>query len=179
MENYRLEKTYSISADIFRDGFRAYQKKYVYPKSYLFTGIFLVLAVNFVYGAAKAPDNYLAYLLIVVCIALAVREWFNPRKMRQIFLDTMQEMGGIEYKLRIGEDFAEFSTIEHGKVENSVEEETEDIPPTRINCGKNMKILEYEKFFLLVDGKSMFYIIPAENFSSAEKEIIRSLNSDN
>lgn len=184
MENYRFEKTYSISADIFRDGFKAYQKKYIYPKSYVFIGLFLVLTANFVYGAVKAPDNYLAYLLIVVCIALAVREWFNPRKMRRIFLDTIQEMGDIEYRLCIGENFAEFSTIEHGKVENFVEndndaEETDGIPPTRINCGEDTKILEYDRFFLLVDGKSMFYIIPKENFSSAETEIIRSLNSKN
>ena len=92
-------------------------------------------------------------------------------------------MGDIEYRLCVGDDFAEFSTIEHGKVENSVDnddaEETDNIPPTRINCGEDMKILEYDKFFLLVDGKSMFYIIPKENFSSAEKEIIRSLNSKN
>lgn len=185
MKNYRLEKTYRISADIFREGFKAYQKKYVYPKNYAFTGIFLVLTANFVYGAVKAPDNYFAYLLIVICIALIVREWFNPRKMRRIFLDTIQEMGDIEYRLRIGENFAEFSTIEQEKVENSVDKEEDytdeavDVLPTRINCGKDMKILEYNKFFLLVNGKSMFYIIPKENFSSVETEIIRSLNSEN
>ncbi len=184
MENYRLEKTYRISADIFREGFKAYQKKYVYPKNYVFAGIFLALTANFIYGAVKAPDNYFAYLLIVICIALAIREWFNPRKMRRVFLDTIQEMGDMEYRLRIGENFAEFSTIEHEKVENFVDEEydntdkAENILPTRINCGENMKIAEHDKFFLLIDGKSMFYIIPKENFSSAETEIIRSLNSE-
>lgn len=197
LENNRLEKIYKISADIFRDGFTAYQKKFVYPKSYLFMVIFLVLALNFVYGAVKAPDNYFAYIMIVVCIALMVREWFNPRKIRRTMIDTVQDMEGQEYKITIEETWVEFSTIEHGNVENFVETsenyhdstelstiqrgdvensvEDEPVPPTRIEKDR-LGILEYDSFFLLVNGKEMFYIVPKESFSGSEIEIIRNID---
>ena len=48
-ENYKLEKEYKISVDIFREGYREYQKKYVYPKSYIFMGLFTLLAADFIY----------------------------------------------------------------------------------------------------------------------------------
>ncbi|MDE7097760.1 MAG: YcxB family protein [Ruminococcus sp.] len=173
-KNLKLEKTYKISADIFRDGMTAYQKKYVYPKSYVFMCVFLVFTANFVYGAVKAPDNLLAYLLVVVCLALAIREWYNPRKMKRNILDTLRQMGESEYNIIIGEGFVEFSTIQRGDVENS---DDETIPPTRIQTGENIQILEYDRFFLLIDNKAVYYILPKEYFSEDEMEIIRSLDS--
>lgn len=199
LEQNRLEKNYRISADIFREGFKAYQKKFIYPKSYLFTTVFLVLALNFIYGAVKAPDNYFAYIMIVICLALMVREWFNPRKMRRTFTEAVQEMGGQEYKITVADNWVEFSTIEHGNVENLEEkagenddstelstiqrgdvensDDYEPVPPSRIET-ERLGILEYDRFFLFIDGKVMFYIVPKEDFSESETEIIRNLNKN-
>ncbi len=200
LENNRFEKIYRISVDIFRDGFTAYQKKFVYPKSYLLMAVFFVFALNFIYGAVKAPDNYFAYIMIVICLALMMREWFNPRKIRRIITDTVRETGEQEYKITVCESYVEFSTIEHGNVENSVETvesnpdstelstiqrgnvenspDGEPVPPTRIEYDR-LKILEYDRFFLFIDGKVMFYIVPKEIFSDSETEIIRNIvNTD-
>lgn len=198
LEQFELEKIYKISADIFKEGFCAYQKKFVYPKNYLFIAVFIVLALNFVYGAVKAPDNYLAYIMIVICLALAVREWFNPRKMRRSFIDAIQETGEQEYKITAGSTWVEFSTIQRGNVENfaksgsqgefSTELSTfqredvenyddEPIPPSRIEK-ENLKILEYDRFFLFVDGKVMFYVVPKDVFSESERDIIRNIQKN-
>lgn len=191
MEQLRLEKIYTISTDMFREGFTAYQKKFVYPKNYLFMAVFFVLALNFVYGAVKAPDNYFAYVMIAVCLALMVREWLNPRRMRRAVIDTIRDMGGQEYKITVGDTWVEFSTIEQGNVENFVETddstefstiqrgdvENEPVPPTRIE-NERLKILEYDRFFLLVDGKIMFYIVPKDVFSQAEIDIIRNIDKN-
>lgn len=173
--NFILEKTYSVPADIFREALRSYQKKFVYPKSWIFTAIYLVLTANFVYGAVKASDNFLAYIMITVCLALAFREWYNPRKMRMAVMDAVHDMDGIHYRFSVGNGFIEFSTIEHGEVENS--EEIQDVPPSRISINDNLGILEYDRFFLVIDGKSMFYVIPKESFSDTELNIIRNLNN--
>lgn len=191
MEQLRLEKIYTISTDMFREGFTAYQKKFVYPKNYLFMAVFFVLALNFVYGAVKTPDNYFAYVMIAVCLALMVREWLNPRKMRRAVIDTIRDMGGQEYKITVGDTWVEFSTIEQGNVENFVETddstefstiqrgdvENEPVPPTRIE-NERLRILEYDRFFLLVDGKIMFYIVPKDVFSQAEIDIIRNIDKN-
>lgn len=191
MEQLILEKIYTISTDMFREGFTAYQKKFVYPKNYLFMAVFFVLALNFVYGAVKAPDNYFAYVMIAVCLALMVREWLNPRRMRRAVIDTIRDMGEQEYKITVGDTWVEFSTIEQGNVENFVETddstefstiqrgdvENEPVPPTRIE-NERLKILEYDRFFLFVDGKIMFYIVPKDVFSQAETDIIRNIDKN-
>lgn len=174
-----LEKTYKIPADIFREGYREYQKKYVYPKSYVFMGLFLVLAANFVYGAVKAPDNFLAYLLIVVCLAMAFREWYNPRKTREAVMESVHEMGNPLYKLTVTDDALEFSTVQNGDVENPDSDSTEpdDLPqPTRLSRDQDLKILEYDRFFLAVYGKIMFYIIPKADLSEDEMKALREIN---
>lgn len=185
-EKYLLEKEYSISADTFREGYRAFQKKYVYPKNYIFMGLFLILAADFIYAAFKDPSNYFAYILIVVCLALAFREWYNPRKIRRTLVETVQEMGDLVYKIGVGDSFVDISTVsapesiedddtEKGDVSQE-EEAGDDVPePTRIPKDANMKLREYSEFFLLLYGKQVFYIIPKEKFDSSEQDIIRKL----
>ncbi len=187
-EKYKLEKEYSISANTFREGYLAFQKKYIYVKSYIFMGIFTLLAADFIYAAVKDPKNYFAYLLIVICLSLAFREWYNPRKIRRSLVDTVKELGEPVYKIGVGESFVDISTvsvpdgIEEGTGEgetepdeSSVSEESDLPEPTRIPADEKMNILEYDEFFLLIYGKAVFYIIPKENFEEKELEVIRNI----
>ena len=187
-ENYILEKEYSISANTFREGYLAFQKKYIYVKSYIFMGIFTLLSADFIYAAVKDPKNYFAYLLIVICLSLAFREWYNPRKIRRNLVETVQELGEPVYKISVGDGFVDIATvsvpdgIEEETGENETEEDTSgeqegsDLPePTRIPTDEKMNILEYDEFVLLIYGKAVFYIIPKENFEEKELEVIRNI----
>ena len=187
-EKYKLEKEYSISANTFREGYLAFQKKYIYVKSYIFMGIFTLLAADFIYAAVKDPKNYFAYLLIVICLSLAFREWYNPRKIRRSLVDTVKELGEPVYKIGVGESFVDISTVsvpdgieeetgegETEPDESSVSEESDLPEPTRIPADEKMDILEYDEFFLLIYGKAVFYIIPKENFEEKELEVIRNI----
>lgn len=60
--------------------------------------------------------------------------------------------------------------------ETDEEHEEEPLPEkSRIPFDENFSVLEYEKFFLMFSGKTVFYIIPKENFSENETEILRNL----
>lgn len=200
-ENYRLEKEYTVSPDIFDKAYKSYQKKFVYLKSYIFMGIFLLLAADFIWAAAKNPGNTLVYLLIVVCIALAFREWHNPRFIRRRLYETVRDMGKVVYKIGVGDGFIDISTVDDGTSgdddededsggnaeETSAEkaedtEENDDISPeaeelmpekSRLNTKENYSLLEYDEYFLLMQGKEVFYILPKAGFSEDELEIIR------
>ena len=184
-ENYKLEKEYQISPEIFDKAYRNYQKKFVYPKNYIFIALFLILAADFVYAAVKTPENRLVYLLIVVCIALAFREWHNPKFVRKRLGETLKSMGMPVYKIGIGEGFVDISTVEEPEVSDEtaeeydpadIPEETELLPEkTRIAVNSDFKLLEYDEFFLLMQGKSVFYILPKEGFSEAELETVRKI----
>lgn len=184
-ENYKLEKEYQISPEIFDKAYRSYQKKFVYPKNYIFMALFLILAADFVYAAVKTPENRLVYLLIVVCIALAFREWHNPKFVRKRLNETLKDMGMPVYKIGIGEGFVDISTVEEPETSDETEEEYDpaDIPDeidplpekTRIAVNSDFKLLEYDEYFLLMQGKSVFYILPKEGFSEAELETVRKI----
>lgn len=184
-ENYKLEKEYQISPEIFDKAYRSYQKKFVYPKNYIFMALFLILAADFVYAAVKTPENRLVYLLIVVCIALAFREWHNPKFVRKRLSETLKDMGMPVYKIGIGEGFVDISTVEEPEVSDETEEEHDpaDIPDeidplpekTRIAVNSDFKLLEYDEYFLIMQGKSVFYILPKEGFSEAELETVRKI----
>lgn len=184
-ENYRLEKEYKLSHDIFRDAYREFQKKNVYPKSYIFMALFLVIAVIYIIAAIKDPSSTLAYILIVICIALAVREWYNPRKARANMIEAVKALGEVTYKLGVGDSYVDISTINTANVENSAEDEEEisdeneelQLPEkTRIPLDNNFSVQEYSEFFILYSGKEVFYIVPKAGFTEYELELVRELN---
>ena len=185
-ENYKLEKEYKVPYETFKEAYKSYQKKYVRPKSIIFIVIFLVLAADFVYAAVKAPDNRLVYLLIMVCIALAFREWYNPKRIFRNVSDTVREMGEPVYKIGIAEDHIDSSTVAADEVENETSEEDEDGDEAEfpedfdpypeksvLKLDEEYGLLEYDKYFLLMEGKKMFYILPKEGFSEEELSIVR------
>lgn len=193
-EKYRLEKEYSIPPEMFDEAYKAYQKKFVYKKSCIFMCLFLVLAADFVYAAVKQPSNTMAYLLIVVCIALAFREWHNPRFIRRRLSDTVRSMGKVVYKIGVGSGFVDISTVDMGfddeddvddaadteisaddDDDNDISENEQDMFPekSRINTDDGYRLLEYDDFFLLMQDKKVFYILPKTGFSEDELQIIR------
>ena len=44
---------------------------------------------------------------------------------------------------------------------------------TRINVDEGFQLMEYDRFFLIMSGTDMLYILPKEGFSEAELEIVR------
>lgn len=185
MENIKLTKEYSLKSDILLEGCKAYQKKFVYPRSYILMAVFLALAANFVYGAVKAPDNHLAYLLIMVCLALAFREWYNPRRLRRSIIESFAESPDTVYRLEIGENELRISTVcedtdEDEELSDLSEDDggnyEEEAPEaTVLPVDDRLAIIEKERLFLIIQERSVYYIVPKSGFSGEELEIVRSL----
>lgn len=190
-ENYKLEKEYKLTYEIFREGYTQFQKKNVYPKSYIFMTIFFIIGVIYIIAAFKDPSNKMAYALIFVSLALSFREWYNPRKIRRNFLDTVKSMEEMNYKIQVADEWIDISTVQNEVVENSenptdetknneesevIEEIEEELPKkTRISLNDDISIQEYENFFLLLIQKMSFYIIPKKGWESSELDVIREI----
>lgn len=194
-ENYKLEKEYKVPAETFRDAYLEFQKKYVYPKSYIYMAIFGVLAVALlifgIFAMHDAPkkQKYIMYLAFIAAAAFSLREWFNPRKMRRSLTESVRALGEPVYKIGVGNKFVDISTVSDD-LSNIAEteekddgEENTDIPgeidplpeKTRINVDEGFQLMEYDRFFLMLAGKEMFYILPKEGFSEAELKILRDI----
>lgn len=174
-ENYLFEKEYTISGEIFREGYTAFQKKFVFPQANVTALAFLISAGIFVFAVINDNSQYFAYLLLMICLAMAFRQWYNPRRLRANLFESFHEIENSVYKISVAENYVDISTVStHEDVENVENSEPEELPEkSRIPIDENFSAVEYEKFFLVFSGKSIFYIIPKENFSENETETLK------
>ena len=105
-----------------------------------------------VVSAVADPSNKTAYFLMMICLAAIFMLWYNPRKQRRMVLDAVQEL-----------EFEQFTACNDGKVLRirirQGEDETEQIPESRIPLA-TAYVQEFEEFYLVCDGKKMFYVLP-------------------
>ncbi|MDE5860711.1 MAG: YcxB family protein, partial [Ruminococcus sp.] len=152
-DKYLFEKNYSVPFEIFREGYIEFQKKFVFPQANLTAVAFLILAGVFIFSVIEDNSQYFAYLLIFVCLAMAVRQWYNPRKLRSNLFESFHLTENAVYRISVTEKYVDISTVSTGE-----EWEDDDLPEkSRIPIDENFSVLEYDKYFLIFSGKVIFY----------------------
>ena len=188
-ENYKLEKEYKLSVDTFREAYRAFQKKFIYPKSRAYMVIFAALALGIlIFGVivmsdASKKQKYITYIAFIMASAFAFKEWYTPEKMRRNLTESVKARGEPVYKIGIGDKYVDISTVTEDLSDISEEEkesvQNEDPLPekTRLKVDEGFQLMEYDKFFLMLAGKESFYILPKEGFSESELKIVRDIKN--
>ena len=178
-----LEKQYKIPFDMFRNAFIAFQRKFVYPKTYVIMGILAVVIGIYSYGLITIDDNPnrgLYCIIIIFCSVFLILQWINPRMIRIKLMEGVREIENDEYRLRIFPEYLEIGTILPPENPSDAEDDAlfddapaEDFSGTRIHYNKGLNVVEYPEFFMIYQQKSMFYVVPKAAFSGEELEIIR------
>lgn len=192
-ERYKLEKDYTIPYDIFRDAYRDFQKIYVFPKSRIKTILFtiavfipVILRLT-VFSDSSTIPVYFCYILFVVLIALAFKSWYDPNKVRENLVKSVQTLGEPVYRIGIGEGFVDISTIsdDHSNdIEYEDGEENEEViddplpEKTHITVTDKFRLHEYDQYFLIVPDTSMLYILPKKGLSESELETVREITNE-
>ena len=188
-ENIKLVKDFSHTPQIMRQGIRAYQKKFVYPKAIVKSVIFVLLSIAavFISGMLDEKIRLLGYLALVGFLALAYREIFNPLKQRDNIVMSMNGNGIIPlYRLTVKDKTVEISTIcekyaddEAEEIAEEIDEEysEESLKPTIIPIDDGFSVIEAADCFVLVCSDYAYYIVPKADFSAEELEIIRNISN--
>lgn len=178
-----IEKQYKIPFEMFREAFIAFQKRFVYPRTYLVMGLLLVICgiyAWFIVNGGEHANRTLYCMIILFCLIMMFFQWFTPRKARRTLMEGVKEIEDDEYRLRIFPEYLEIGTIL--PPENSTASETDELfddapeenfSGTRIHYNKGMHVDEYAAFFLIYQQKSMIYVVPKSAFSEEELEILR------
>ena len=178
-----LEKQYQIPFDMFRNAFIAFQRKFVYPKTYAIMGVLAVVigiyAYFIIYGGENA-NRSLYCIIILFCLVMMAFQWMNPRKIRMNLMEGVREIEDDQYRLRIFPEYLEIGTIlppedkeAAGADELFDDTPEEDFSGTRIHYNKGMHMIEYPAFFMIYQQKTMFYVVPKSAFTEEELEIMR------
>ncbi|MBQ6946119.1 MAG: YcxB family protein [Ruminococcus sp.] len=189
-ENIKLVKDFSHTPQIMRQGIRAYQKKFVYPKAIVKSVIFVLLSIAavFISGMLDEKIRLLGYLALVGFLALAYREIFNPLKQRDNIVMSMNGNGIIPlYRLTVKDKTVEISTIcekyaddeEAEEIDEELDEEysEEALKPTIIPIDDGFSVIEAADCFVLVCSDYAYYIVPKADFSAEELEIIQNISN--
>lgn len=103
-QNPVLERSYHIPLSMFGKAFRAFQKKYVYPRNWILTVVLAAIAGVYVHAVISDPEQKLAYLLIVACAAMIAVTWYNTFKIRRSLMTALKEIESDTYELTVFAD---------------------------------------------------------------------------
>lgn len=181
LPEFSWTRPYTIPISAYREGFRAFQQKFVMHRNYVLMVLFALLLLTFIYSAVQTLDNKMQYFLMVLCVAVICLLWYNPRKQRRMILDAAHELEGDQYIAMCDGNVLRIQTVlqeqtpaespaedaqqlpkeppQEEESEEMAEEIPERIPETRIML-ETAWIREMETFYLVCDGKRMFYILP-------------------
>ena len=176
-----VKKRYSIPYELFGEAFTVFQKKFVFPRDGIMSVLLLILAAGNVLNIMYGKGETIGYVLVLVCIALAFINWYNPRKLKRNLMESVKGIENDVYTLTIYPERIVIGTVLEPEKEKEPEEYEEvfgeipvkeDIADTEIYLNKNVKVIERKNFFMIYIKKSMFYVVPKEPLTQEEIEIM-------
>lgn len=176
-----VKKRYSIPYELFGEAFTVFQKKFVFPRNRIMSVLLLILAAGNVLNIIYGKGETIGYVLVLVCIALAFINWYNPRKLKRNLMESVKGIENDVYTLTIYPERIVIGTVLEPEKEKEPEEYEEvfgeipvkeDIADTEIYLNKNVKVIERKNFFMIYIKKSMFYVVPKEPLTQEEIEIM-------
>ena len=179
-----VKKRYSIPYELFGEAFTVFQKKFVFPRNRIMSVLLLILAAGNVLNIMYGKGETIGYVLVLVCIALAFINWYNPRKLKRNLMESVKGIENDVYTLTIYPEKIVIGTVLEPEKEKEPEEYEEvfgeipvkeDIADTEIYLNKNVKVIERKNFFMIYIKKSMFYVVPKEPLTQEEIEIMNLL----
>lgn len=176
-----VKKRYSIPYELFGEAFTVFQKKFVFPRNRVMSVLLLIFAAGNVLNIMYGNGETIGYVLVLVCIALAFINWYNPRKLKRNLMESVKGIENDVYTLTIYPERIVIGTVLEPEKEKETEEYEEvfgeipmkeDIADTEIYLNKNVKVIERKNFFMIYIKKSMFYVVPKERLTQEEIEIM-------
>lgn len=107
LENYDnpiIEKEYNIPLDIFNKAFTAFQKKFIYPKTYIMTFCYVFIIIWQVTLIARDIASSISGFIIAISIFAIFISWYNPRKIKNNLLISIKEIETDLYKFKLYDD---------------------------------------------------------------------------
>ncbi len=167
-----ISKKYSIPSSLYGTAFKVFQKKYVYPRNWIMTVLFLGIAGYYFFCLASDMENIMYWLFAAVCLALTASLWYNPYKLRKNLVKSVENIVDDVYMLDIYETFMTVGMVQEQDTVTDAADDDDDffasdkqkIQTTGIPLDSSIRIIEKPDFFIVYIVKSVFYIIPKNAF---------------
>lgn len=177
-EEIIIERRYSIPYEMFGKAFETFQSKFVYPRSMVVSGIFLIAAAINVWNIVKGNGSVLGYVLVFACLGLIVVNFYNPKKLKRNLMESIKGIEGDVYRIKLFPNKLIVGTVLEPLEEENPKEEYEEafedvaapeqISDSEIYFTRSVIVIEKSDFFMVYLKRAMFYVIPKKDFSEEE-----------
>ena len=125
-----------------------FQKKTMYKKNYLYSGLLVVLTILYILQVIKNPEYTQGIILLMVCVVVLVGIWFLPYNHRRRVKKAVEHVQ-TSYSIKFMEDKVIVPSRESG-VED-LEIYFED---------NQLEVLENDKMFILMLSRQTLFALP-------------------
>lgn len=159
--NPTLQKEYSIAPHMYDSAFKDWQRKFVYPKNYIMTGVFALLAVVDIILVVAGKFSPAVLVLVLVCIGVIVAMWNKTNSIRKKFVQNMAKFKDERQTVRF---------YEGGIIINKIPKGNANPEEIVIDFSKNdVKLLDGRYYFIAYVDNNNFNIIPKKVFDAVEE----------
>lgn len=189
-EEIIIKKRYSIPYEMFGDAFTTFQKRFVYPRNIIMSLILFAAAVLNIVNIAKGEGSKIGYFLVFSCLALAVINLMNPKKLKRNLMISLKGIEEDVFEMKLFEDKIIIGTVlepvseeettkeEYEEVFDEIQSDNEggpqeEIAETEIYLNSGVLVTDKPEYFMVYIKKAMFYVIPKKDFSEEEVNMLQ------
>ena len=163
---------YNVKNEEEEEAFTVFQKKYVYKRNWIVTGLFSVVALMFVLSIVKNPSGYLNWVLCFVCLVMIFTTWFNTFRVKKYLMKALASLEDDKYKFSLYDDCFKIETVFTDE-----EMEAEDFVPVKPRIVRfediSLNIVENPRMFIIILRKETIYVLSKRVISEKEQQVLR------
>ena len=154
------------------DGFKVFQKRYVYKRNIIKSIGFGILGIGFLVNSVIHPDQAMSFILMAVCAAAIVMIWYNNVKIRRSLMEALKMLEDDRYIFTLYGDRFRIETIV--PEEERAEEDFEEIPPQEFELDDPLlDTVEKDDKFIIIVKRATIYVLPKRCMDDKQTETVR------
>lgn len=158
-----VQKEYSIPPHMYDSAFKDFQRKFVYPRNYIMSAVFLIIAIIDIVMVATGKSPKLI-IIALACIFVIFGMWIHTKRIRKNFVQSVAKVKDERQTSRF---------FEEGIVVTNIPKGSTDGQQFIIDFSKDeVKLIDKRYYFIVYVVKSHFFIIPKKVFDASEETML-------
>ncbi|MBQ8967360.1 hypothetical protein [Ruminococcus sp.] len=163
---------YNVKNDEEEEAFTVFQKKYVYKRNWIVTGLFAVVALMFAVSIIKDPSGYLNWVLCFISLVMIFTTWFNTFRVKKYLMKALASLEDDKYRFTLYDDCFKIETV-------FTEEEmaAEDFVPVKPRIVRfediSLNIIENSRLFIIILRKETIYVLSKRVIEEKDQTLLR------
>jgi hypothetical protein len=159
---------YMVTPEQAADGYLLFYNEFVKKKNIRITWLFGILAAGFLLSILIAPDEYLNYLLMLICLSVIAMKWLNSYNAKKDAVVSADDVINDSYKLSF---YNSRIVIEASELAG---DKLYSYPPVMIRFEDiELKVIDYEDLYVLIFKKDYIYSVPKNAMTDKMNDLFK------